>query len=130
MTSFTNIRAQAISLIDRLPTEKLTAVVQLLEFLAEPAQQIISSQEAKLLKIVQHCPPIEEQKRLELLRDRCEWGELTEAEHQELIGYEDFLEHQGVERLEALIQLAKLRNIDLVILNDQLKSEPLPCHAA
>jgi hypothetical protein len=42
------------------------------------------------------------------LRDRCEWGELTEAEHQELIDYEDLLEQKRVERLEDLLQLAKL----------------------
>lgn len=129
MTSFPTIRAQAIALIDRLPTERLTAVVQLLEFLAEPSQQTIASQEASLLQIIQHCLPVEEHKRLKSLRDRGEWGELTEAEQQELIGYEDLLEQQRVERLEALIQLAKLRNIDLTILNHELKSEPLPCHA-
>ena len=129
MTSFPTIRAQAIALIDRLPTERLTAVVQLLEFLAEPSQQTIASQEASLLQIIQHCLPVEEHKRLKSLRDRGEWSQLTEAEQQELIGYEDLLDQQRVERLEALIQLAKLRNIDLTILNHELKSEPLPCHA-
>ncbi|MEG5140919.1 MULTISPECIES: hypothetical protein [unclassified Microcoleus] len=129
MTSFPTIRAQAIALIDRLPTERLTAVVQLLEFLAEPSEQTIASQEASLLQIIQHCLPVEEQKQLESLRERGEWGELTEAEQQELIGYEDLLEQQRVERLKALIQLAKLRNIDLTILNNELKEEPLPCHA-
>ena len=130
MTSPIDIRAQAISLIERLPTEKLKAVVQLLEFLVEPSQQTIPSQEATLLQIIQHCLPVEQQKRLEELRDRCEWGELTEAEQQELIGYEDLLEQQRVERLEALIQLAKLRNINLTTLNYQLKSESQPFHAA
>ncbi len=33
--------------------------------------------------------PGDQQKQLEELRDRCEWEELTEAEHQELIHYED-----------------------------------------
>jgi len=130
MTSFTNIRAQAIALIDQLPPERLTAVVQLLEFLVEPSQQTVPSQEAALLQVIQHCLPVEEQKRLEELRDRCEWGELTEAEQQELIDYEDLLEQQRVERLEALIQLAKLRNINLTTLNHQLQSEPQPFNAA
>lgn len=130
MTASTDIRAQAISLIERLPTESLTAVVQLLEFLAESSQQTIPSQEATLVQIIQHCLPIAEQKRLEELRDRCEWSELTEAEQQELISYEDLLEQQSVERLEALIKLAKLRNINLTTLNHQLKSESQPFHAA
>ncbi len=51
MTSFTQIRAQALALIDLLPPERLTAVVQLLEFLAEPSGQTISSQEATLLEL-------------------------------------------------------------------------------
>jgi|GEM_PF-634811 len=123
MTSFTYIRQKAISLINRLPTERLTAVVQLLEFLAEPSGQMIPSQEATLLQIIQHCLPAKEQKRLEDLRDRCEWGDLTEAEQQELIGYEDLLEQQRVERLEALIELARLTDINLTALNHQLKSE-------
>lgn len=130
MTSFTDIRAQAIALIDQLSTEKLTAVLQLLELLAEPSQQTIPAQEATLLQIIQHRLPVEEQKRLEALRDRCEWGELTEAEQQELIDYEDLLEQHRVERFKALIQLAKLRNINLTTLNYQLKSESQPFHVA
>lgn len=130
MSSLPSIRQKAIALIDLLPPEKLTAVVQLLEFLAEPSGQTIASQEATLLQIIQHCLPVEAQKRLVDLRDLCEWGKLTEAEHQELIGYEDLLEQHRVERLEALIQLANLRNINLTTLNYQLKSESQPSHAA
>lgn len=55
-----------------------------------------------------------DQARLENLRQRCKWGELSEAEHQELIQYEDSLEQDRVERLEALMNLAKLRNLDLI----------------
>jgi hypothetical protein len=96
------------------------AVVQLLEFLAEPPQQsTVSAQVAQLLEAIGNYLPEDEQVRLDTLRDRCEWGELTEAEHQELIGYEDLLEQQRVERLQALIELAKIRNIDLMRLNEQ-----------
>lgn len=130
MTSLPNIRQKAIALIDQLSPERLTAVVQLLEFLAEPSGQTVPPQEAALLQNIQHYLPVEEQKRLAELRDRCEWGELTEAEQQELIGYEDLLEQYRIERLEALIELAKLRNINLMTLNHQLKSEPQPFHAA
>jgi len=48
------------------------------------------------------------------LRERCEWGQLSEAEHQELLQCEDRLEQDRAERLEALINLAKLRNLDLI----------------
>jgi hypothetical protein len=125
-----DIRQKAIALIDQLPQDKLMAVVQLLEFLAEPPQQsTVSAQEAQLLEVIESHLPEDEQVRLDTLRDRCEWGELSEAEHQELIGYEDLLEQQRVERLEALIELAKIRNIDLMRLNEQVQSKSRPSHA-
>ncbi len=125
-----DIRQKAIALIDQLPQDKLMAVVQLLEFLAEPPQQsTVSAQEAQLLEVIENHLPEDEQARLDTLRDRCEWDELSEAEHQELIGYEDLLEQQRVERLEALIELAKLRNIDLMRLNQQVQSKSQPSHA-
>jgi hypothetical protein len=125
-----DIRQKAIALIGQLPQDKLMAVVQLLEFLAEPPQQsTVSAQEAQLLEVIGNHLPEDEQAHLDTLRDRSEWGELSEAEHQELIGYEDLLEQQRVERLEALIELAKLRNIDLMRLNQQVQSKSQPSHA-
>ena len=125
-----DIRQKAIALIGQLPQDKLMAVVQLLEFLAEPPQQsIVSAKEAQLLEVIENHLPEDEQARLDTLRDRCEWSELSEAEHQELIGYEDLLEQQRVERLEALIELAKIRNIDLMCLNQQVQSKSQPSHA-
>jgi hypothetical protein len=125
-----DIRQKAIALIGQLPQDKLMAVVQLLEFLAEPPQpSTVSAQEAQLLEVIENHLPEDEQAHLDTLRDRCEWGELSEAEHQELIGYEDLLEQQRVERLEALIELAKIRNIDLMRLNEQVQSKSQPSHA-
>jgi hypothetical protein len=125
-----DIRQKAIALIGQLPQDKLMAVVQLLEFLAEPPQpSTVSAQEAQLLEVIENHLPEDEQAHLDTLRDRCEWDELTEAEHQELIGYEDLLEQQRVERLEALIELAKIRNIDLMRLNQQVQSKSQPSHA-
>ncbi|NER25131.1 MAG: hypothetical protein F6J86_39890 [Symploca sp. SIO1B1] len=107
MPPATDIRQKAITLIGELPQNKLIAVVQLLEFLAEPSQQSkVSIQETQLLEVIQNHLPEDEQIRLNILRDRCEYGELSEAEHQELIGYEDWLEQRRVEQLEALIKLA------------------------
>lgn len=126
----TDIRQKAIALIGQLPQDKLIAVVQLLEFLAEPPQQsTVNAQEAQLLEVIQNHLPEDEQTRLNTLRDRSRLGELSEAEHQELIGYEDLLEQQRVERLEALIELAKIRNIDLMRLNQQVQLKSQPSHA-
>lgn len=126
-----DIRQRAISLLDQLPQNKLAAVVQLLEVLAEPIPQTPASpEETQLLAVIQRHLPAPEQTRLDDLRDRCEWGELTEAEHQELIRYEDLLEQHRVERLEALINLAKLKNLDLLSLNRQLPPQAQPFNVA
>jgi len=85
------------------------------EVLAEPVPQTLaSSEEAPLLAIIQWQLPTSEQSRLDDLRDRCEWGTLPESEHQGLIRDEDLLEQHRVKRLEAL---AKLRNLDIISLN-------------
>jgi hypothetical protein len=118
-----DLRQRAIALIEQLPTEKLTAITPLLEMLANPTPPPHSSEESRLLETIHHQLPATQRDRITELRDRCEWGNLTEAEHQELIHYEDSLEQQNVERLAALMNLANLRNIDLRTLNHQLQSE-------
>lgn len=131
MTPATDIRRRAIELIEQLSSDRLTAVVQLLEFLSEPSQRAVSSpEEVGLIDVIQRRLPANEQQRLDELRDQCEWGELTEAEHEELIQYEDRLEQWRVERLQALMELARLRNIDLLTLNRQFMPESEPFHAA
>lgn len=130
MASATDIRRRAIALIEQLSPERLTAVVQLLEFLCEPSQQAVSNpEEIALMEVIQRRLPPDEQKRLEVLRERCEWGELTNSEQEELIQYEDRLEQWRVERLEALMALADLKNIDLLTLNRQFMSESQSFHA-
>ncbi len=131
MTPATDIRRRAIELIEQLAPDRLTAVVQLLEFLSESSRQpASSSEESGLIDVIQRRLSANDQQRLDDLRDRCEWVELTDAEHEELIQYEDRLEQWRVERLQALIELAKLRNIDLLTLNRQFLPETEPFHAA
>ncbi|MEP0912471.1 hypothetical protein NDI45_16265 [Leptolyngbya sp. GB1-A1] len=118
MTPATNICRRAIELIERLLTNRFTALVQLLEFLSEPTQQAVASlEEVALIDVLQRCLPTDEQQQLNELRDRCEQGELVKAEREELIQYEDQLEQWRVECLEALIELAKLGGIALLTLN-------------
>lgn len=130
MVTAPKFRAQAIALIEKLPQDKLMAVVQLLEILAEPPQPSrISPQETQLLEVIENRLPEDVRVRLERLRERCEWGQLSEAEHQELVGYEDLQEQHRVERLEALIELAKLKSLDIMGLNQQVQSKSQPFHA-
>ena len=118
MSTTTDIRQRAIELIEQLPNSRLTAAINYLESLSQS-----SYQEAALLQIIQRRGlTVEEQKRLEELRDRNEWSSITEAEYQELLTYEDSIEQQNVERIEALMKLAEIRNTDVATLNHQLRS--------
>jgi len=126
-----DIRQRAISLIEQLPQNKLEAVVQLLEVLTEPTSlSAVDAEEARLLEIIQRPLPQADPLWLNELRDRSEWGNLSQAEHQELIHYEDRLEQHRVERLEALIELAQLRGLDLLTLNQQFSAQSHPSNAA
>ena len=131
MSPSTDIRKKAIILVEQLPQRKLPAVVQLLELLAEPSgENIVNEEESKLIDTIQQQLPKDEQLRLNDLRDRRERDELNEAEYQQLISYEDRLEAYWAERLAALINLAKLRDIDLVSLNRQLQATSQSSNAA
>ncbi len=79
-------------------------------------RQHAEASEAALIEIIQHRLTSEEQDRLNYLRSSNESGEITEAEHQELLMYVERVEQQDAERAEALIQLAQLRSCDLKML--------------
>jgi hypothetical protein len=119
--SSVDIRQRAISIIEHLPQNQLEAVIQLLEVLAEPVPQTsMDPEERRLVETIQRQLPEEEAAHLNELRERCEREELSEAEYQELIRYEDLVEQYRVDRLQALIEFAMLRNLDLVSLNQQM----------
>jgi hypothetical protein len=82
--------------------------------------------EISLIQVIQQQPLID-RPRLEELRDRCEYGHLSPEEHQELMQYEDELERHNVDRIEAIMHLAKLQNTDFTTLYQQLT--PSPTHA-
>jgi hypothetical protein len=130
MTPATDHRKRAIELLEILSPDYLTAIVQLLEFLTEPTQRSISNpQEMASLEVIKRHLSPDKKQRLDDLRDRCEWGELTPAEHEELLQYEDQMEQWRVERLQALMELAKLKDIDWQILNRQLTAGSQSSHA-
>jgi hypothetical protein len=75
--------------------------------------------ETALLQVIQQQPVIDHP-RLEELRDRLEYAHLSPEEHQELMQYENELERHNVDRIEAIMDLAKLKNIDFQTLDQQL----------
>ena len=118
MTAPTEIRKRAIALVKQLPRESLTKAVEFLEALSNEASEVsetapVEPQEKALLQIIQRRLSPEDQTRLAYLRQQNETGEITQTEHQELLVYVDRVESQDVERAEALIQLAKIRKVEL-----------------
>lgn len=132
MTAPTEIRQRAKELVDQLPGESLAEAVEFLEALCREAGQggkVATSkpEEAALLQIIQRRLPEDDQTRLAYLRQQNESGELTEAEHQELLAYVDRVERQDAERAEALIQLAQFRGVDLkTLVNEFLPAQRMP----
>lgn len=122
----TEIRQKAMDLVEKLPQERLVEAVELLESLFKndraTGEETPPPAEIELLKIVRRRLPPEEAARLEELDDRNEWGELSEAEYNELLTRIERVEHQNVQRVAALMELAKIRNVDLVTLMSELES--------
>jgi hypothetical protein len=111
----TQIRQKAVSLVQELPLSLLPEAIALLESLAQPTSDatVLEARENQLIATIQRELSIDDRQRLDDLRDLNELEQLTEAEHQELLGYVDRIEMQGNERLEAAIELARIRQIDL-----------------
>ncbi|MBD1805187.1 hypothetical protein H6F98_06955 [Microcoleus sp. FACHB-SPT15] len=132
MTAPTEIRQRAKELVDQLPGESLAKALEFLESLCSEANQTSKvaasrQEEEALLQIIQRRLPQDNQIRLAYLRQRNESGEITDTEHQELLTYVDQIERQDAERAEALIQLAKLRDVHLkTLVNEFLPAHKLP----
>ena len=103
-------RQRAISLLERLPGEKLAQAIVALQALGENLAP--DDPEAELLKIIGTRLSIADQQRLEILRERLESDTLANEEHHEPLGWVDRIEIQDAERATALFQLAQLRNVD------------------
>lgn len=69
--------------------------------------------EMELLQAVYRGVPSDIQQRYDELREKLHDEMLSSNEHQELMKMIDVIEQYDVERLENLIQLAKIRNVSL-----------------
>lgn len=85
---------------------------------------VLSHVEADLLKKINTPPPFEILQRYNYLIDLRKQEKLTDDEYQELVELTAFNENLNVKRLENLLQLAKLRNISLDDLIEQLELKP------
>lgn len=111
-------RQQIHQLVEQLPNETLQDALQLLQDLSHRAQQ--TARELELLAVVQRHLPPSQQERWLALRDKLEQETLTDREHQEFLTYSDLLELWNAERVEALMELAKLRGVEFKLLYQEL----------
>ena len=119
----------------------LTGVAQLetteLEHFAEQvtlllAQRKVNSlptQETELLQQINQGLPAKTQQRYSDLQAKLQAETITPAEHQDLLTLIDTVEQADANRLQALITLAKLRQVSLADLMAQLGIQPPPVHA-
>jgi hypothetical protein len=105
-------RQDTIALIDALPNETLPELAQFIEYLRFKtfgrAAFVTETDRQKLLAVIQRRLAPEQQQRLDRLRQKNESGELTPAEHVELLQITEQIENADAERASALIELARL----------------------
>jgi Arc/MetJ-type ribon-helix-helix transcriptional regulator len=96
-----------------------------------PSQQSLMTfpSETALLQAIYQGVPIAIQQRYDELRECLHDETLTPNEHQELLQLVDVVEQCEVDRLEKLIQLAKLRHMSLDELMQQLNLKRSPSYA-
>ena len=117
MTVSIENRQKAIQLVEQLPEESLTEVIELLNSLHERTSQAkplpSNNSEEKLLQIIHRKISQEDQDRLDYLRQLNEDGDdMTALEYQELLGFVSRIEKEDGERVSAIFQLAQIRKVD------------------
>ena len=111
MAISTGDRQKVMQLVEQLPEESLSEVIELLNNLLRQTRQsqplISSSSEKLLLQVIGRRLLPDDQARLNYLREQNESADITEAEHQELLDFVSRVENEDAERVAAILQLAQ-----------------------
>ena len=111
MAISTGDRQKVMQLVEQLPEESLSEVIELLNNLLRQTRQsqplISSSSEEFLLQVIDRRLLPDDQARLDYLREQNESADITEAEHQELLDFVSRVENEDAERAAAILQLAQ-----------------------
>jgi hypothetical protein len=133
MATLTDNRQRAIQLIEQLPEESLREVLDLLNALPRraSASEIVTHErsEEDLLHVIHRQLLPQEQMRLDYLREQNEHGDITEAEHYELLTFVSRVENEDAERAAAILQLAQIRKVDALSLITEFASPMRTNHA-
>jgi len=126
MAISTGDRQKVMQLVEQLPEESLSEVIELLNNLLRQTRQsqplISSSSEEFLLQVIDRRLLPDDQARLDYLREQNESADITEAEHQELLAFVSRVENEDAERAAAILQLAQIRKVDVLSLIKEFSS--------
>jgi hypothetical protein len=121
---------QLLSGVAQLETAELESFAEQVNFiLAKRKGANLPQREIELLAKINRGLPAEIQKRYDFLQSKLRAETITTEEHEELITMIDTVEQAGVDRLQALVELAQLRQISLDALMNQLGIQPPPVYA-
>jgi hypothetical protein len=115
-----------VAKLDTPELERFLSQVSIL--LAQPKAPSLPQREAELLQKINQGLPTVLQQRYDELSAKLKADTITPGEHQELLQLIDKIELADAERLQHLIELARLRNTSLDELMDQLSIHPPPAH--
>lgn len=131
----TSANPETVKILDsaaKLATPELEKLAkQIVHLVAIRREQTASAREKSLLeKIKKPLLSLEQQKRYKALQKMRQGNTLNSEEHQELLGLIHLKEQHGANRLENMIELAKLRAVTFDELLDQLGMKaPFPENA-
>lgn len=112
---------QILSAVSHLSLPELEKVFdRVLALQAERKAACLPATESVLLVRVNQGLPAELQERIMILKAKREDESITDAEYEELTRLVDRAEELHAERMTALVELAKLRGVNLSVLMEQL----------
>ncbi|MBW4620179.1 MAG: STAS/SEC14 domain-containing protein [Cyanosarcina radialis HA8281-LM2] len=117
---------ELIKEVDRLDENDLDRLLHQVVFLrARRKAKVLPETEAQLLLQINQGIPADIRDRYQILRQKREAETLTDTEYNALIDLSDRIEQIGVQRLEALANLALLRQVSLLDLMETLGIQPV-----
>ncbi|GEM_PF-849303 len=113
--------------LKQLPTSELAKLIrQMVLFLTQQQYPLfIDEEEQVLLKVVAQRLPSHLQTRLDALRQKINFEPLTPLEHTELLQLVQQVEQQDLQRVSALVELARKRGTTMPILMEELGLKPV-----
>lgn len=113
---------QSLSILNVIELDQVMQEVIILRRKKLPS--VLTQNETELLKKINSGAPTVIQKRYDFLIKKRSNETLKDEEYQELLELTAYMENLGVKRLEYLLELAKLRNLSLDEIVEQLQLKP------